>query len=577
MDSGSRSALTSTGNSNALNPTNVEIKLFDSLNGGKQIKTNADVTTFSTNANTFIYANLDITGNVDVSGELHAQSHFVSGTLVQLFCLNNMKIFTHQMFSRIQLPNQQVLSNANFAYSNLSFSNFKNSNLFGCNFTGANISSANFANANFTNTNFTDAIWTNETNVSNVILNRTLVNASEHYRFPNATLAQEISPKGNPIYGVGIGDQFGYSISLSSDGSILAAGSPKNSTTGDRSGQVRIFQNINNTWSLLGNALYGTTYTTNHTHDFFGYAVSLSSDGLTIAIGAPDYSIGSTTYAYCKVFQYNSNLNQWIQMGNVIGGHPKVSSMGTSIGLSANGTVVAIGDPTNTSLYLYFFQNSSWTLTHTITTGVQFGSSLSLSNNSVACGNKSGLVRVYGFNTNSYSQIGNPIQVGDGNIYSIFDKYISISSDGNVLAIARPGQVGWQGFVSVYAYNSSSSQWNQLGSSISSNVSDPNNNQQFTASISLSSNGTLLAIGCKNATSGGFVSLYKFNSSTNQWQSMYSNIVALDVTDDCGACVCLSGAGSALAIGAPNATYYPTNISFCGQVRMFGFESYLSN
>ena len=102
MDSGSRSALTSTGNTNALNPTNVEIKLLESFNGGKEIRTNNDIITFSTNANTFIHANLD------VSGDLHVQSYFVSGTLVQLLYINNMKIFTNQMFLQIQLPNQQL-------------------------------------------------------------------------------------------------------------------------------------------------------------------------------------------------------------------------------------------------------------------------------------------------------------------------------------------------------------------------------------------------------------------------------------------------------------------------------------
>ena len=50
---------------------------------------------------------------------------------------------------------------------------------------------------------------------------------------------------GQDIDGEAAGDQSGYSISLSSDGSIIAIGSPNNDDNGANSGHVRVYQNIN--------------------------------------------------------------------------------------------------------------------------------------------------------------------------------------------------------------------------------------------------------------------------------------------------------------------------------------------
>ncbi|MFP3340347.1 hypothetical protein R0J91_20370, partial [Micrococcus sp. SIMBA_131] len=67
-------------------------------------------------------------------------------------------------------------------------------------------------------------------------------------------------------------------ISLSSNGNIVAIGSyVKN----NYAGQVRVFENINNVWTQIGQNINGES-----SQDYFGSSISLSSDGNILIIGA---------------------------------------------------------------------------------------------------------------------------------------------------------------------------------------------------------------------------------------------------------------------------------------------------
>ena len=70
-------------------------------------------------------------------------------------------------------------------------------------------------------------------------------------------------------------DHFGDSVSISSDGSIVAIGAPNNDANGDNSGHVRVYkydQNSGN-WSQLGNDMDGEA------SEDQASKISLSSDG----------------------------------------------------------------------------------------------------------------------------------------------------------------------------------------------------------------------------------------------------------------------------------------------------------
>ena len=71
------------------------------------------------------------------------------------------------------------------------------------------------------------------------------------------------------------------SVSMSSDGTIVAIGAPYNDGNGSNSGHVRVYEYSGGSWSQLGTDIDGEA-----AGDSSGYSVSLSSDGTKVAIGA---------------------------------------------------------------------------------------------------------------------------------------------------------------------------------------------------------------------------------------------------------------------------------------------------
>ena len=61
---------------------------------------------------------------------------------------------------------------------------------------------------------------------------------------------------GDDIDGEAAGDESGFSVSLSSDGSIVAIGAYQNGG-GTDSGHVRIYENNNGTWTQIGGDIDG--------------------------------------------------------------------------------------------------------------------------------------------------------------------------------------------------------------------------------------------------------------------------------------------------------------------------------
>ena len=145
--------------------------------------------------------------------------------------------------------------------------------------------------------------------------------------------------KGNDIIGEDSGDLSGYSISLSSNGEIIAIGSPYNDGNLEDSGSVRVFQynEVNSSWVQLGNDIDGEA-----TEDKFGYSVSLSSDGLTFAAGSPFNKV-SNTAGSVRIYSWNGE--NW-NLGSEIDGSYSNERFGSSVSLSDDANKIAIGAPT---------------------------------------------------------------------------------------------------------------------------------------------------------------------------------------------------------------------------------------
>ena len=98
---------------------------------------------------------------------------------------------------------------------------------------------------------------------------------------------------------------FGYSISLSSNGSIVAVGAySANGVNGDFSGNVKIYKNENDSWNQIGNDLEGES-----SFDNSGISVSLSSDGSIVAIGAYGNDGNGSNSGHVRVYDLSTLLS----------------------------------------------------------------------------------------------------------------------------------------------------------------------------------------------------------------------------------------------------------------------------
>ena len=317
-------------------------------------------------------------------------------------------------------------------------------------------------------------------------------------------------------------DSSGASVSLSPDGKIVAIGAPK---AEDIRGKVRVYQYSDDSWSQLGGDIDGVK-----TNDNFGYAVSLSSDGTTdstiVAIGAPCNSNNGSLSGQVRVYKYSNS--SWSQLGGDIDGEAANDNFGYSVSLSSDGTIVAIG-----ARY------------HDGEAGVD-----------------SGQVRVYKYSNGSWSQLGGGIEGAAAN--DNFGSSVSLSSDGTIVAIGAVynSTTGYDsGQVRVYKYSNDS--WSQLGGDIDGEA----DGDQSGYSVSLSSDGTIVAIGALYNKPSGQVRVYEYSNSS--WSQLGGDIDGEAAGDQSGYSVSLSSDGTIVAIGA---LYNSTTGYDSGQVRVYEYS-----
>ena len=333
------------------------------------------------------------------------------------------------------------------------------------------------------------------------------------------------SQLGSDINGEAAHDASGTSVSLNSDGTIVAIGAYGNNGNGSDSGHVRVYQYSDSSWSQLGGDINGEAAS-----DRSGQSVSLSSDGTIVAIGAYFNDGNGSDSGHVRVYQYSDS--SWSQLGGDIDGEAGDDFSGYSVSLSNDGTRVAIG------AYLNDGNGSS-----------------------------SGHVRVYEYSSSSWSQLGSDIDgesSSDQSGWSVF-----LSGDGTTVAIGAKGNDGTDtsaGHVRVFKYSSGS--WGQLGSDIDGEDWQDRSGE----SVSLSDDGTIVAIGAAlndgNGGSSGHVRVYEYSSSS--WSQLGSDIDGESSGDESGTSVSLSSDGTTVAIGAIE-NYGGSSSS--GHVRIYEYSS----
>jgi len=324
---------------------------------------------------------------------------------------------------------------------------------------------------------------------------------------------------GSDIDGETAGDLSGRSISLRADGSIIAIGADGNDDNGFLSGHLRLFQNVSGIWTQIGSDIDGEAE-----RDQLGHSVSLNADGSIVAVGAYYNDGNGENSGHARVFQNVSG--NWTQIGSDIDGEAAYNISGYSVSLSADGSTLAVGAPSN---------------------------------------GDNGHVRVFKNVSGTWTQIGSDI---DGEAaHDSSGHSVSLSADGSIVAIGAPyngGNGPDSGHVRVF--KNVSGTWTQIGSDIDGEVAD----NYLGYSVSLSSDGSIIAIGAAGNNAGaGLVKVLKNVSGT--WTQIASNIDGEAAYDASGVSVSLSADGSIVAIGAIT---NDGNGSDAGHVRVFGPNSY---
>lgn len=207
-------------------------------------------------------------------------------------------------------------------------------------------------------------------------------------------------------------DRLGYSVDISRDGSIIAAGARDNDGTGSNAGHVRVYSFNTGTsqWDQRGSDIDGEA-----AGDRAGSSVSLDATGDVLALGAPQNDNGGTDTdaGHTVVYAWDSGTSDWVQRGSDIDGAAGDDS-GTSVSLNAAGTSVLVGSPGNNSdagsANLYAWDGTAWATsapTRFGTAGDRAGNAVSLSGdgNTVsvglpendAGGSNAGAVVVFGY------------------------------------------------------------------------------------------------------------------------------------------------------------------------------------
>jgi len=315
-------------------------------------------------------------------------------------------------------------------------------------------------------------------------------------------------------------------VSLSSDGTRIAIGAPANDGTDQNSGHVRVYEWSGNTWTQMGQDIDGEAE-----QDGSGGSgsVSLSSDGTRVAIGARRNDGGGFNSGHVRVYEWDNGT--WTQIGQDIDGE-KADIYAGVVSLSGDGTRVAIGAAGSIML-------------HT-----------------------TGQVRIYDLINDTWTQTGQVIHGEDSGDKS--GGSVSLSSDGMRVAIGARGNDGEDGnpiigttvnvgHVRVYEWSNETwtqrgvviqGKWTQIGQDIDGEVKGDSSGDW--GSVSLSSDGTRVAIGARGNDGGGnesgHVRVYEWDNGT--WTQLKLDIDG-EAAEDSSGVVSLSGDGTRVAIGAP--------------------------
>lgn len=375
-----------------------------------------------------------------------------------------------------------------------------------------------------------------------------------HDRNQNASF----SPTGNQSNGL-----LGSSIALSDDGKTVAIGAPGEGT-------VHVYSRNAGIWSfaqiLVASSGQGG--------DLFGNSVDLSADGNTIIVGSPGNDTPGNDAGVAYIFQFNPTFGAWTEMATLV---PNVSQDGAEFGetvcINDNGQKVAVGSPnrssggktSNGAIYIFRSDDGSWSEEFAaagLDDYARYGQAIDISGdgNKIAGGSRiNNSVGILQYNQTTVTwDVQVNFSADDTEASDQFGYSVSLSSDGSTLAVGAPfkesGGVSAAGAAYIFRFNPYSQGWSQQAILYTS-IADTGD--RIGGLVSLSTNGNTVAVAARNSDASGpanvgAVFVFQFNPNSSIWTEediLYPNSGLLI---NFGTSLSISGDGTIIAVGDKN-------------------------
>ena len=372
-------------------------------------------------------------------------------------------------------------------------------------------------------------------------LNRTLV---ENSSTENSSL-QWIQQANDILAGTTNWRESDFHVAMSGDGSTVSIGVPM---ANDGKGQVSIaqFDLVTEQWLPLGPILMGDLE-----QGHCGYSVALDETGSKLIVGCPGTIELSSWWrrvdaSMARVYQFNPSENIWEQLGDDLMRFEveEGAASGWSVAMDLKGTSVAVSAPMAV--------------------------------------NRQGQVQTYRLDegTNTWTVFGQTIEntVNDAE----FGFSVALSGDSSTLAIGSRMFDQGKGQVQSFRLDDNADRWEAHGFAIVGDSESGLAGGQTGATVDLSTDGSILAIGSgeytapnNNRFGGGLVRIYEFANTDLDWAQLGQDI--LPDFDCCygwgsfgdGRSLSLSGDGQTVVVGAPGVT---VNNVVLGLVRVFRLQ-----
>ncbi|MBT6444614.1 MAG: hypothetical protein HOK58_06455, partial [Acidimicrobiaceae bacterium] len=286
-------------------------------------------------------------------------------------------------------------------------------------------------------------------------------------------------PLGTALVGDDPGDEFGSAIALSEDGTRVVIGIPGDDDGGVDAGKVQIFDWDGSSWSQTGSDL-----SLGNADDRFGYAVDITRDGTAVIVGAPGVSGGLDG----SVAVYRIDGSTWTQVGSTIDG---IWEFGSKVAISDDGHRIAASN-LDDEVDAFRWTDGSWTqLDTTISAGAHGEISLSANGHILAVGdpnwNQDGLVKLYEWQGLTWQHV-ETFNGGPG-----FGSSVALAASGRHLVVGDPEANSGDGEVIVY-WKAWGESWWQLGADINGDPGDAAG-----TSVDMSDDGNRIVVGVPGA------------------------------------------------------------------------------